>query len=253
MLGIATSLLWAPCAGPVLGLILTGAALNGANVGTSLLLLAYAAGAATSLALAILVGGRVFAAMKRSLAAVVSYGVPHPGPSVSVGRAGPEYTGGMLFITRGYHRASESCCTTSRLVQERKASAVTPRYRPRPGGHLDEKQANRGSDPCRVMSQKPSCSSRYRAPGESCRCISTNFPRRRERHVPGFVYQLGNLLASSNATLQAGLAARFGGDYGIALVVVAGTVAVLIAILTAFGREARGVPFTKASRSLAAA
>ena len=67
LLGIATGLLWAPCAGPILGLILTGAALRGANVETSLLLLAYAAGAATSLALALLVGGRVFAAMKRSL------------------------------------------------------------------------------------------------------------------------------------------------------------------------------------------
>ena len=69
LLGVAIGLLWAPCAGPVLGLILTGAALQGANAGTSLLLLAYAAGAATSLALALLVGGRVFAAMKRSLAA----------------------------------------------------------------------------------------------------------------------------------------------------------------------------------------
>jgi cytochrome c biogenesis protein CcdA/thiol-disulfide isomerase/thioredoxin len=67
LLGVATGLLWAPCAGPVLGLILTGAALRGASVGTSLLLIAYAAGAATSLALALLVGGRVFAAMKRSL------------------------------------------------------------------------------------------------------------------------------------------------------------------------------------------
>src|ERR1700733_3501884 len=67
LLGIATGFLWAPCAGPVLGLILTGAALNGANVGTSLLLLAYAAGAATSLALALAVGGRLFAAMKKSL------------------------------------------------------------------------------------------------------------------------------------------------------------------------------------------
>jgi cytochrome c biogenesis protein CcdA/thiol-disulfide isomerase/thioredoxin len=67
VLGVATGLLWAPCAGPVLGLILTGAALNGANVETSLLLLAYAAGAATSLALALLIGGRVFKAMKRSL------------------------------------------------------------------------------------------------------------------------------------------------------------------------------------------
>jgi cytochrome c biogenesis protein CcdA/thiol-disulfide isomerase/thioredoxin len=69
LLGIATGLLWAPCAGPVLGLILTGAALQGANVQTTVLLLAYAAGAATSLALALLVGGKVFAAMKRSLGA----------------------------------------------------------------------------------------------------------------------------------------------------------------------------------------
>jgi thiol-disulfide isomerase/thioredoxin len=50
-----------------LGLILTGAALEGASVQTSLLLTAYAAGAATSLALALLIGGRIFAAMKRSL------------------------------------------------------------------------------------------------------------------------------------------------------------------------------------------
>jgi cytochrome c biogenesis protein CcdA/thiol-disulfide isomerase/thioredoxin len=69
LLGVATGFLWAPCAGPVLGLILTGAALNGANVGTTFLLLAYAAGAATSLALALAVGGRVFALMKRSLGA----------------------------------------------------------------------------------------------------------------------------------------------------------------------------------------
>ncbi|WP_193559531.1 MULTISPECIES: cytochrome c biogenesis protein DipZ [Rhizobium/Agrobacterium group] len=66
-LGIATGLLWAPCAGPILGLVLTGAALKGANLETSLLLAAYAAGAVTSLAVAILVGGKVFAAMKRSL------------------------------------------------------------------------------------------------------------------------------------------------------------------------------------------
>jgi len=69
LLGVATGFLWAPCAGPILGLILTGAALNGANIATSLLLFAYAAGAATSLALALVVGGRVFAAMKRSLGA----------------------------------------------------------------------------------------------------------------------------------------------------------------------------------------
>ncbi len=64
---MATGLLWAPCAGPILGLLLTGAALQGASIATSVLLLAYALGAATSLALALLVGGRLFKAMKKSL------------------------------------------------------------------------------------------------------------------------------------------------------------------------------------------
>jgi cytochrome c biogenesis protein CcdA/thiol-disulfide isomerase/thioredoxin len=69
LLGVATGLLWAPCAGPILGLILTGAAIQGASANTSLLLLAYAAGAATSLAAALVIGGRLFAAMKQSLGA----------------------------------------------------------------------------------------------------------------------------------------------------------------------------------------
>jgi cytochrome c biogenesis protein CcdA/thiol-disulfide isomerase/thioredoxin len=67
LLGVATGLLWAPCAGPILGLILTGAAISGPNARTSLLLFAYAAGAATSLAVALLAGGRVFAFLKKSL------------------------------------------------------------------------------------------------------------------------------------------------------------------------------------------
>ena len=67
LLGVATGLLWAPCAGPILGLILTGAALQGASIGTTLLLFAYAAGAATSMAAALRLGGKVFAALKRSL------------------------------------------------------------------------------------------------------------------------------------------------------------------------------------------
>ena len=60
---------------------------------------------------------------------------------------------------------------------------------------------------------------------------------------PGFVYQLGNLIASFNATLQAGIAAHYGGNYALALAVVAGAVAVAIIILTAFGIEAKGVAF----------
>ncbi|SDH21397.1 cytochrome c biogenesis protein DipZ [Bosea robiniae] len=69
LLGVATGLLWAPCAGPILGLVLTGAALHGANTGTVLLLVAYAAGAATSLALALRAGGEALTVMKRGLGA----------------------------------------------------------------------------------------------------------------------------------------------------------------------------------------
>ncbi|HEY0702758.1 MAG TPA: cytochrome c biogenesis protein DipZ [Candidatus Acidoferrales bacterium] len=68
LLGISTGLLWAPCAGPILGLILTGAALQGPGVHSTFLLLAYALGAAVSLAIALLAGKKVLSTMKRSLA-----------------------------------------------------------------------------------------------------------------------------------------------------------------------------------------
>lgn len=69
---------------------------------------------------------------------------------------------------------------------------------------------------------------------------------------PGFTYQIGNLIASVNATLQAGIAAHYGGNYAFALAVVAGIVAVVIAILTAFGPEARGVRFGGARAQITA-
>ena len=69
LLGVAMGFLWAPCAGPILGLILTGAALGGPSAQTTILLFAYALGAVVSLALAVLVGGRVFQALKRTLGA----------------------------------------------------------------------------------------------------------------------------------------------------------------------------------------
>jgi len=69
LLGMSTGLLWAPCAGPILGLILTGAALQGPSAHSTFLLLSFSAGAATSLAVALLAGNRVFALMKKSLGA----------------------------------------------------------------------------------------------------------------------------------------------------------------------------------------
>jgi len=60
---------------------------------------------------------------------------------------------------------------------------------------------------------------------------------------PGLVFQLGNLFASVNAPLQASIAASFGGNYALALALVAGPGAVVIVILTALGIEAKGAVF----------
>jgi SHS family lactate transporter-like MFS transporter len=62
---------------------------------------------------------------------------------------------------------------------------------------------------------------------------------------PGFVYQLGNFVASVNAPLQASIAAHNNNDYGYALMLVAGTVAIVLIILMAFGPEARNVSMAK--------
>jgi MFS transporter, SHS family, lactate transporter len=56
---------------------------------------------------------------------------------------------------------------------------------------------------------------------------------------PGTIYQLGNLIASSNAVLQTTIAANDGENYAFALASVAVAAAVVIATLAAVGREAR--------------
>jgi SHS family lactate transporter-like MFS transporter len=63
---------------------------------------------------------------------------------------------------------------------------------------------------------------------------------------PGFVYQLGNFIASINAPLQVMLAGSTH-DYGFGLMAVAGTVAVLLIILMIFGPEAKNVSMAKAT------
>jgi SHS family lactate transporter-like MFS transporter len=58
---------------------------------------------------------------------------------------------------------------------------------------------------------------------------------------PGLVYQLGNLLAASNATLQLSLAQRTDWNLAIAMAAVVGVVAVVISVMIGFTREGRGV------------
>lgn len=67
--------------------------------------------------------------------------------------------------------------------------------------------------------------------------------------LPGFVYQLGNLIASVNATLQATIAEHHGHNYGLAMAIVAATVAVAIALLVFFGKDTRGKAITDAVKN----
>jgi SHS family lactate transporter-like MFS transporter len=65
---------------------------------------------------------------------------------------------------------------------------------------------------------------------------------------PGVVYQLGNLIASSNLTIQVTIAEAYGDNYGLAMALVVGTVGVLIALMVAWGPERRGIAMADAHR-----
>jgi SHS family lactate transporter-like MFS transporter len=62
---------------------------------------------------------------------------------------------------------------------------------------------------------------------------------------PGVVYQLGNLLAAINLNLQVAIAEAHGKNFGLALAVVVGTVAIVITLMVAFGPERRGVSMSR--------
>ena len=64
---------------------------------------------------------------------------------------------------------------------------------------------------------------------------------------PGFVYQLGNLLAAVNLNLQVAIAEAHGNDYGLAMAIVVGTVAVVIALMMTSGPERRGISMSAAA------
>jgi SHS family lactate transporter-like MFS transporter len=64
--------------------------------------------------------------------------------------------------------------------------------------------------------------------------------------LPGFAYQLGNLLAASTATIQSWLAERSGGNYSLVMASWMIGVAIVLALLAWLGPEVRGVGFGKA-------
>ena len=62
---------------------------------------------------------------------------------------------------------------------------------------------------------------------------------------PGFAYQLGNLIASRNGPFQAWFAEGHGGNYGLAMALVAGITAVVLVVWTWIGPERRDVDFVE--------
>jgi SHS family lactate transporter-like MFS transporter len=64
--------------------------------------------------------------------------------------------------------------------------------------------------------------------------------------LPGFAYQMGNLLAAGTATAQSWLAARPGMGLPQVMSLWMAVVAVVLALLVWLGPEARGVGFGKA-------
>jgi SHS family lactate transporter-like MFS transporter len=70
---------------------------------------------------------------------------------------------------------------------------------------------------------------------------------------PGFVYQLGNLLAAINLNLQVAIAESHRNDYGLALAIVVAASAIAITLLAAFGPERHGVSMSGVRRAQASA
>jgi SHS family lactate transporter-like MFS transporter len=67
---------------------------------------------------------------------------------------------------------------------------------------------------------------------------------------PGVTYQLGNCLAAFNLPIQQSLAASHGYPFALAVTII--PVLIAVAVLTALGKEARGIEFGTASSSLLA-
>ena len=67
---------------------------------------------------------------------------------------------------------------------------------------------------------------------------------------PGFAYQLGNLIASKNAPIQAGIAESHGNNYALALALVCGVTGIIIALWTALGPERKDADFTAEAKAM---
>jgi SHS family lactate transporter-like MFS transporter len=66
---------------------------------------------------------------------------------------------------------------------------------------------------------------------------------------PGVVYQLGNFIASANLNIQVMIAEHNANNYGLAMALVVGIVAVVISVLVSIGPERHGIAMADAHRT----
>jgi MFS transporter, SHS family, lactate transporter len=65
--------------------------------------------------------------------------------------------------------------------------------------------------------------------------------------LPGFAYQLGNLAMARLGPFQAGMAQAHGGDYAYIMAWTIAVIAIVLVVVTSFGREARAAELTVAA------
>lgn len=124
LLGASTGLLWAPCAGPVLGLVLTTAALQGGSAATGGPLLAYALGASIALGAVRMLVGRLGGRMPSTLRAFLRWA------SATRRLAGVFVLGAVTLIAGGWDTRLAAVLPGTGL--ERLEQAWLDRLRPPP-------------------------------------------------------------------------------------------------------------------------
>ena len=124
ILGIATGLLWAPCAGPILGLVAAGAAAGARPAVAASLFATFGAGAAMALAAGVAAGGRARRALARVTGGAADAWVRRGLGAAAVATAFVIALGwdARLFATRGIAQtASAEEVVLDRLVPARQA------------------------------------------------------------------------------------------------------------------------------------
>lgn len=136
LLGVSAGLLWVPCVGPILGLILADGSAPGRGLEASLQLTAYALGTAASLAAALLAGGRVLSNLNRPV---------RTGPWIrrASGLAALAALGAMVLgLDAGLLSRLSRASTTA--VEEAILERLAPR--PAPGQPSDERRPGQAPD-----------------------------------------------------------------------------------------------------------